>query len=153
MTQQYFALTILSWTREPGLLFLRFSNSVAPPFQDNKFNMDTVMPICLPKNKGQPMLKVLSYLNILQIQRHAENSHFRWNGAYGKEACIDHKGHESCWESLDRSWLQFVWLWIILTIGLFRKSCYTDGNGPEVFKQCSTKWIRNSDTSKDEYGD
>ena len=35
----------------------------------------------------------------------------------------------------------------------FRSSCYTDGNGPEVFMQCSTKWIRNFDTSKDEYGD
>ena len=36
---------------------------------------------------------------------------------------------------------------------LFRSSCYTDGNGPEVFMQCSTKWIRNFDKSKDEYGD
>ena len=36
---------------------------------------------------------------------------------------------------------------------ILRSSCYTDGNGPEVFMQCSTKWIRNFDTSKDEYGD
>ena len=40
----------------------------------------------------------------------------------------------------------------IFSSGLFR-SCYTDGNGPEVFTQCSTKWIRNSDLSMDEYGD
>ena len=40
-----------------------------------------------------------------------------------------------------------------LSYSILRSSCYTDGNGPEVFMQCSTKWIRNFDTSKDEYGD
>ena len=39
------------------------------------------------------------------------------------------------------------------THSIIRSSCYTDGNGPEVFVQCSTKWIRNFDLSKDEYGD
>ena len=34
-----------------------------------------------------------------------------------------------------------------------RSSCYTDSNGPEVSMQCSTKWIRNFDTSMDVYGD
>ena len=40
------------------------------------------------------------------------------------------------------------------------RDCYTlnlrdvtDGNGPEVFTQCSTGWIRNDDLSKDDWGD
>ena len=36
-----------------GITVLEVLDPVAPPpFQGNKFNMDTLMPICLPKNKG-----------------------------------------------------------------------------------------------------
>ena len=35
-----------------GITVLKVIKSRRPLFQDNKFNMDTVMPICLPKNKG-----------------------------------------------------------------------------------------------------
>ena len=52
MTLPYSALTTPLWTRELGLLFFRFSNPFAPSFQGNKFSKSTLMPICLPKNKG-----------------------------------------------------------------------------------------------------
>merc|ERR1712032_1082699 len=64
--------------------------------------MDTVMPICLPRNKGFRDTQRTATAVGMGIKRRA-------------------------------------------------KSCYTDGNGPEVFQTCSTKWIRNSDKSKDEY--
>ena len=34
-----------------------------------------------------------------------------------------------------------------------RKACYTDGNGPDVFENCSPKWIRNMDLGKEYNGE